>query len=451
MDIIEHYSDEKENMDQDYKEYHAISMHSNGTTPYETLLVIFPSHLYTFLTVLLISLLVKNTRRYQFLIEFTVLVLPLILNMTVLANYLGDIVISLFIIIVAVSTTIIFNIKPLKVKPTHDQLRTNFITNGRGLISLMSVIAILGVDFQIFPRRFAKTETFGYSLMDTGVGLYVFSNGIVAPETKGQKDSIMKSIKSMARFIFVKQTDYNVPVSEYGVHWNFFITLAFTKLFASFIINFINVKYIYINAILIIISHEILLQAGLQKFVLIDTKRDGFFAANKEGLISCPGYISIYLFAVYFGYILDIKNKKHNRLNIIVKFVVATLFTLSATVILQKYFNISRRLANSTYCFWIAFISNLMLGLYYFSQILQEILFNNSFPVSFSPIILESVNYNGLIFFLTANVVTGLINMFINTLKVNDTISLVIIVSYMFVNCTIATLLYHKGIKIKLK
>jgi hypothetical protein len=33
---------------------------------------------------------------------------------------------------------------------------------------LVTAICILGVDFPIFPRRFAKTADYGYGLMDLG-------------------------------------------------------------------------------------------------------------------------------------------------------------------------------------------------------------------------------------------------------------------------------------------
>ena len=48
----------------------------------------------------------------------------------------------------------------------------------RASLLLATCLAILGVDFHAFPRRFAKAETFGTGLMDAGVGSFVVASGI---------------------------------------------------------------------------------------------------------------------------------------------------------------------------------------------------------------------------------------------------------------------------------
>jgi len=132
---------------------------------------------------------------------------------------------------------------------------------------LSTCLAILAVDFPIFPRRFAKTETWGTSLvrparphsvgpdrralrcpsitfgrkpsqMDVGVGSFVLVNSLTAGNSLEQlrdaaspflhslKASVPLVILGLGRLVSVKATDYQEHVSEYGVHWNFFFTLA---------------------------------------------------------------------------------------------------------------------------------------------------------------------------------------------------------------------------------
>lgn len=130
----------------------------------------------------------------------------------------------------------------------------------RAHMMLMTILAILAVDFPVFPRSLAKCETFGVSIMDLGVGSFVFSQGVVSalPLIRDQNylttpllSKLIRVTKKclpiialgMVRVVLVKGTEYPVccpwtyinhvvillqeHVTEYGVHWNFFLTLAF--------------------------------------------------------------------------------------------------------------------------------------------------------------------------------------------------------------------------------
>lgn len=120
--------------------------------------------------------------------------------------------------------------------------RLPFITNFRALTNIITVVCILAVDFTCFPRKLAKTETYGFSLMDTGVGLFMIANALVAPEARkiylastispvrafiqNIKECIPLIILGTGRYVSVEILGYQRHVSEYGVHWNFFLTLV---------------------------------------------------------------------------------------------------------------------------------------------------------------------------------------------------------------------------------
>ena len=120
------------------------------------------------------------------------------------------------------------------------------VTLLRSYINLFTAIAILAVDFTIFPRRLAKTETFGTGLMDIGVGIFLVAHAISAPEARypdrfkrwlSFQDYIWNGAQTLRlvapllvlgvlRLLAVKSTDYQEHITEYGVHWNFFFTIG---------------------------------------------------------------------------------------------------------------------------------------------------------------------------------------------------------------------------------
>jgi hypothetical protein len=57
----------------------------------------------------------------------------------------------------------------------------------RVTVYTLTAISILAVDFHVFPRRFAKTETYGVSLMDIGVGVFVAAHAMKSTKNSYNK------------------------------------------------------------------------------------------------------------------------------------------------------------------------------------------------------------------------------------------------------------------------
>jgi len=149
--------------------------------------------------------------------------------------------------------------------------------------------------------------------MDLGVGGFVFASAMSG--LKAQKDSwasrALKSLRSaapmillgMLRLFSVKSVDYQEHVSEYGVHWNFFFTLAFLTLGLG-IFDWGSPRNNAIFGLILLLCY----QAALQWFGLAEYiehhQRSNLFHANKEGFLSLAGYISLYWFGSFLGEIL---------------------------------------------------------------------------------------------------------------------------------------------------
>jgi len=130
----------------------------------------------------------KYCRSYRMVLscEFVSLIVPCVLNVTLLSDH----VISSTILIVLTSLTLLF-LSHFKATTEHLKSpvisvkllrwlnvityppRVPFLSIARCYTLILSCIAILAVDFNVFPRRFAKAETFGQGLMDTGIEEYV--------------------------------------------------------------------------------------------------------------------------------------------------------------------------------------------------------------------------------------------------------------------------------------
>jgi len=350
--------------------------------------------------------------------------------------------------------------------PSHDDLDPfpvrPFITTYRGAMMVITCLAILAVDFRIFPRRFAKVETWGTSLMDLGVGSFVFSAGVVSArpilklrysERKmtlrdrlqaSAKHSLPLLVLGLGRLWSVKGLDYAEHVTEYGVHWNFFFTLAFIPPFVALFQSFFSVipSYALLSMLLSGMYQVVLETTNLKAFILIAPRTD-LFSQNREGVFSFIGYLSIFLGGEATGmYVLprDLSSTTptqsitgyQRRVTLLGRLAFwsitwTILFLCTTNYRYGLGLQISRRLANLPYCLWVAAFNCCQLTAF---CSLESIFFPGVYRVvdketeeketeRATSRVLRAYNRHGLAIFLVANLLTGLVNLTLPTLTMD--------------------------------
>lgn len=450
----------------------------------------------SYLSYKLLNNLLKDKLPFQY--DFILNVFSILASITYYNNnikLLHLVIILPILLLFLINSTYLTSTEPKKKKKQQsgkhvEELlpRKSFLTAYRSHMLIITNLAILAVDFKIFPRRFAKVETWGTSLMDLGVGSFVFSMGLVNSRSLIKSYSgnntyqfnintyintigknIIKSIPllilGLIRLISVKQLDYQEHMTEYGIHWNFFITLGLLPIMLALLDPLLQIFPRALIAFGITLAYELLLnKTDLLRFVLVEDNRfNNLVTMNKEGICSFIGYFTIFLFGQSFGSFTLTNYKTKNNLITINKIkvkkggwltvstttglIISTIFyQLIFTLVNSSYLftNISRRIANCPYVLWVVSYNATFLLAYH---LIDKIIPSGS---NYTSNILESINNNGLLLFLIANLLTGLINMNINTLECNTWISIGILTIYSLIFTIIAIQLNKRRIYIKL-
>lgn len=436
---------------------------------------------------------------FHLLLDFSVLILPLVLSCTVLSSVLHQVIASLIL----VSACMFCYIYRTSRRPSAQHSKTNistffqshvefnqvpFVTLFRVFVNVKTAISILAVDFSIFPRRYAKTETYGTGVMDFGVGAFVFANALVCPEARRKKISgsklnhITKQLWSvwpllvlgMGRLVSLKMSDYHEHVTEYGVHWNFFFTLAIVRVVTSMLLVILPANQSWVFALLICGIYQFSLEtSGLKNFILHNNDREAdFLHANKEGIFSVVGYVAIYMAGVQVGlYVMKPRSHVREWLKALFNLLLGSFVAYAALYICQTLVEpVSRRLANLPFCLWsvaqsLLFVSCLGIAdmILLFSKRTSSC---HCVPSSWDLhkkdtdsvkkrvelerlCLVQAVSRNQLLFFVLANVMTGLTNSIVDTLSCSSSFSVCVLLSYMFVNCCAIYVLHLSGITVK--
>ncbi|KAG0471740.1 hypothetical protein HPP92_016286 [Vanilla planifolia] len=340
--------------------------------------------------------------------DFAFIFLSIILVLTVLAEWAYFLAIILVTVLLFWFFTKRHSFPALNATPGPQFSRLSILSY-RVSVVVVTFVCILAVDFKIFPRRLGKTEIYGTGLMDLGVGSFVVANSLVSKQARGIMSVNLKAalqaisplvLLGAGRLIFTSGVDYQVHVGEYGVHWNFFFTLAAVTLL-TYVIR-IHPKYCGLFGSTILLVYQISLTYGLNEYLLSNRRASDIVSQNKRRRIQC---------------------------------------IWSLTIILDRYVErVSRRMCNLAYVTFVL-AQNL--------QVLSVLMLAEFIPAKRPLLLEEAFNQNLLGSFLLANVLTGMVNMGMDTLAASSLQAFVILVGYALFLTVVVIFFWFHGIKLK--
>lgn len=384
-----------------------------------------------------------------------------------------------------------------------------YITIYRAQMMILTCLCILAVDFPLFPRRFAKVETWGTSMMDLGVGSFAYSMGVITARAflrqhllgkycwsrnlyKAVKGSLPVLALGFFRLFSVKFLNYQEHVTEYGKYWNFFFTLGCLPFLTNFFAPLIfKVSPLILSLTVGVIYEYFLTKKGLMWYI-ISSPRVDFLSDNREGIFSLIGYFCICLNGLALGsIILTVVPTPHNLIKMTnsrqdlienqtqkkssgiltltpiqgLAFLSALFHTLYYLVDKYYEYGVSRRMTNLPYVLWVSAYNCTFLFVY---KLIEDFVWGKvkveyvtstkasketdksiSRALETVPTSLTAVNNNSLILFLLANVLTGLVNMNYDTLDSSNWSGILVLMGYEVALSAFTLILYRKGIVIR--
>jgi len=400
----------------------------------------------------------------QYLLDFITLVLPILVNFTLGAAYHGRInclLIALLIIYLGFK----FRWREMELYPAWSSTypftkNKSCVTAFRSYVTLCTVTAILGIDFfHVFPRDFAKSKYWGYSLMDTGVGSFVFMAGLVAPEARDpgilshKKKLLKKALLTstvlvtigLIRLGSMSALGFHQSEYEYGKHWNFFFTLASVKMLSSLILSLPTphsislVQYSWALSAGIGGLYQIFLNHSITDYLRHFSKdeNDNFMDANRFGIYSSIGMVSLYFAGCAYGHqVFKKRETLWEQFRLLLCIVCSSAVLWIAMLVANSNIEMaSRCFGNITYILWATAHNSALLASNFLLEFIA-VLVNKQLEDPWIPgcckscyykdksrarccCLLSAIAANQLLFFVIGNLLTGLINALLKTRKIH--------------------------------
>ena len=372
--------------------------------------------------------------------ELFVLILPLLLLQTGVFDFrVGFWVFAAILLTLVVTIGFVMGVRIPNGLPYVIHTR-DILTMFRSNVYLMTILSILAVDFQLYPRRFCKTERYGYGLMDLGTASFVIMSGCTSAYSRTRKppelgktawSAVPLVVLGFFRLVTTKKLDYQEHVSEYGVHWNFFFSLLVVTVvgdvFTWGVVRSKRSSVVLFVCGLVLAGHNFWLSRGGGKEYILDSPRDlGFASANREGIFGCFGYLLLRIVTeetIHHAMWNGNENKTVTKRLLLTTGAGWTLFFCASC--LQTP---SRRLMNGSYLVW-AWSSNITI-IFFYSFVFEYMGGILNKKVTATPL-LSSINRNGLAVFVFANLLTGLVNLTLDTMAASHTTAISILLAYL--------------------
>ena len=312
--------------------------------------------------------------------------------------------------------------------------RVAHLSTYRAILMVSTAVAILGVDFHAFPRAYAKTETYGVSLMDVGVGSFVFSKGLVSTPGRAWEGASALSkvgwelipllVMANIRFVVHKAIGYQEHVTEYGVHLSFYHTLCGVLIIGWILPRMSRAAVCGLGIGVGVLYEAALLGDGgaLEAYLLnpSDASRTtSFVGANREGIFSLCGFGALLLVGMGLGGVDALRSTRRVAISALCAW--GVYFGLTAGLGLAS----SRRLANGPYIAWIVAHNMSLVGA-------LSVVHSAFAPSSYVSPAVSFINSHQLLFFILANLCTGIVNLSIDTLSVGDGVARLVMSVYVF-------------------